>query len=191
MARYALPGAFGIDRQTFDELDTLIRSLRRGSREFQSVMNVTTRLMTHTTQGFAMMYMSGPEAVTDRGKRAPSSFSIPVRRITGRSRAGWRVRRLAPNAWEVFNEERGAWAVEFGIVAGGGAQPRPILKMSGVATLRFIQRTRMAQRIMGETFGSLRNNKGQFRSFENRIRPFMIMFSGRPQMSGPVGRLPG
>ena len=185
MARYTIPGAFGIERRTFDELDQLIRSLRQGSREWNSAMNAATRLMAHTTQGHAIRYMSGPSV----GARSPSDFSIPVRIITGRTRAGWRVRRIAPGAWEVFNEERGARMIEFGIVAGGGGVRRPVLKMSGVATLRFIQRTRFAERMMADTFGNLRNNKGHFRSFENRIRPMELMFAGR-RVSGPTGRLP-
>lgn len=127
-------------------------------------MDSATRLMAHTTQGHALRYYRGSQAPGGR------AGTVPVRRITGRSGAGWRVRRVAPGSWEVYNEERGAWMVEHGIVAGGGGVRRPILRMSGVATLRFIQRTRFAERIMGETFGSLRDNKGRFRSFTARMQ---------------------
>ena len=192
MARYALPGAYGIARSSFDDVDILIRSLRQGTREFQAAESLATRLLAHATQGFAVGYMSGPSAPASGSTRyVRSSFGIPVRVITGRSRAGWKVRRVSLTAWEVYNEERGAWMVEHGIVAGGGAKRRPILRMSGVATLRFIQRTRFAQRMMADTFGNLRNNRGHFRSFENRIRPFMLRASGRPQLGGPMGRIPG
>jgi hypothetical protein len=190
MARYTVPGAYGITRKSYEELDELISSLRMGTRQFDKAMNVATRLMAHTTQGFALRYMSGPDAPSRGGSTyQPSTWSIPVRRITGRTRAGWRVRRISHGAWEVFNEERGARMVEFGIVAGGGGTKRPILKMSGVATLRFIQRTRFAQRMMADTFGDLRNNKGQFRKFEDRIRPFELMMAGR-RVVGPQGRIP-
>ncbi len=164
MARYVIPGAYAISRQTFDELDDLIRSMKQGTREFSTVMNTAARLLAHTTQGFAMRYYRG----TQYPGGAPGT--IPVRRITGRSGRGWRVRRVSMGAWEVFNEERGAWMVEHGIVAGGGGVRRPILRMSGVATLRFIQRTRFAERIAQETFGSLRDNKGRFRSFAARMQ---------------------
>jgi hypothetical protein len=164
LARYVIPQGYGISRQTFDEIDTLIRSMRTGSKEFSDVMGLAARLMAHTTQGYAMRYYRGAQAPGGR------AGTIPVRRITGASGRGWRVRRVSPGAWEVFNEERGAWMVEHGIVAGGGGVRRPILRMSGVATLRFIQRTRFAERIMSETFGSLRDNKGRFRSFSARMQ---------------------
>lgn len=164
MARYSLPGAFGINRQHFEEVDQLISSLRVGSREWGDAMDLATRLMAHTTQGFALRYYRGPHWPSGR------SWTIPVRQITGRTGAGWRVRRVAKGSWEVYNEERGAWMVEHGIVRGGSGVRRPILRMSGVATLRFIQRTRFANRIMAETFGSLRDNRGRFRSFASRMQ---------------------
>lgn len=184
MARAFIPGAFGITRAHFQEIDDLIRSLRMGSKEFAKAMDVATQLMAHTTQGLAL------KAMTGRQYAGPSQWEIPVRIITGRSRAGWRVKRLAMGQWEVFNEERGAWMVEHGIVAGGGGKRRPILRNAGVDTLRFVGYTRFGQRIMANTFGDLRNNRGQFRNFEQRIRPFMLMYAGRQQMAGPRGRLP-
>lgn len=169
MARYSLPGGFGISRQHFEDVENLIRAARTGSREMQSAMDLACRLMAHTTQAYALRYYRGAQAPSGR------PFTIPVRRITGRSGAGWRVRRVAPGAWEVYNEERGAWMVEHGIYAGNNRVRRPILKMSGVATLRFIQRTRFGERIMAETFGSLRDNRGRFRSFSARIQGSNIL----------------
>lgn len=184
MARVTIPGAYGISRQTFRELDDLIRSLRRGSRESVRAMDTAANLLAHTTQGLAMRSMSG------RQYAGPSQFEIPVRIITGRSRAGWKVKKLGIGQWEVYNEERGAWMVEHGVVAGGHGRRRPILRNAGSDTLRFVGYTRFGERIMADTFGNLRNNKGQFRNFEHRIRPFMLMYAGRAQMSGPTGRLP-
>lgn len=184
MARYVIPGAFGISRRTFAELDDLIRALRVGSREFNSVMDTAAELMAHTTQGFALKMMSGGQYP------GPSHFEIPVRMITGRTRAGWRVKRVARMSWETYNEERGAWMIEHGVVRGGGGTRRPILRNAGVETLRFVGYTRFGQRLMKETWGDLRNNKGQFRAFQHRIRPFMLMYAGRAPMAGPTGRLP-
>lgn len=164
MARYTMPGAYSISRQTFKELDDLIRSLRVGSREFVHVMDLSARLMAHTTQGFALRYYRGPKFPGGH------AGTVPVRQITGTSGSGWIVRKVAPGAWECANETRGAWMVEHGIVKGGGGVRRPILRMSGIATLRFIQRSRFGERIMAETFGSLRDNKGRFRSFTARMQ---------------------
>lgn len=185
------PGAFGITRQSFDEIDTLIRSMKTGTREFNAAMDLAAELLAGTSKAFVQMYYAGPRAPS-RGTAqgyTPSSFGFPIRQVTGRTLRGWRMRRVAPGVWETFNEERGAYMVEYGIVRGGGGVARRPLKRSGVATLRFIQRTRFAQRIMADTFGSLRNNKGHFRSFQNRIRPFALRSEGIV-VSGPSGRLP-
>lgn len=183
MAKYSLPGAFGINRQHFEEVEQLIRSLRQGSKEWMSAMDLSTELLAHTTQGFALRYY--------RGAQYPggAAFTIPVRRITGRTGSGWRVKKLGMGRWEVFNEERGAWMVEHGIVAGGGGTRRPILRMSGVATLRFIQRTRFGNRIMAETFGSLRDNKGRFRSFTARMRGSSLLAAPMTSYSSTSARV--
>jgi hypothetical protein len=190
MTRYARTNQFGISRQSFDDVDNLIRSLKTGTREFNSAMDLAAQLLAGTSKAFVQQYYAGPRAPS----RAvvgyqKSSFGIPVRQVTGRTLRGWKVRRVAPGVWETYNEERGAYMVEYGIVRGGGGVARRPLKRSGVATLRFIQRTRFAQRIMADTFGNLRNNKGHFRSFQSRIRPFELRMSGIV-VSGPQGRLP-
>lgn len=59
MARAVIPGAFGITRAHFQEIDDLIRSLRMGSKEFAKAMDVATQLMAHTTQGLALKAMTG------------------------------------------------------------------------------------------------------------------------------------
>lgn len=183
-----VPGAISISRESFEEIDTLIRSLRTGSQEFIYAMDTAAQLMTKAIQGRAQYYYRGPQADprdVRRGQGAGRAFTIPVRRITGKTYQGWTVRRIALGIWELFNEERGAYMVEFGIVRGGGGVRRPILKMSAVSTLRFIQRTNFANRLMADTFGSLRNNRGQFRSFSARMAGSSLL-----GVVGPTGNLP-
>jgi len=180
-----LPGAFGISRNSFREIDTLISSLRTGSREFQYAMNVAAELLAKTSQGFVQQKMRGPY---DPQQRRPSAaWRIPVRRITQRTYRGWRVRQIRPGMWELFNDERGAYVIETGMTPEGKTvgNRRPVLKMSAVATLRFVQRTRFAERIMADTFGSLRTNRGQFRSFSARMRGSSLL-----GITGPTGSLP-
>lgn len=187
MTRTAIPGAFGISRQSFEEVDRLIRSMQTGTREFQSVMDLAAQLLARATQGLVMKEYSGPRIRARSGGAAyqRSSWALPVRQITGRTRKGWRVRRIAPGVWECFNDERGAFMVEYGIVRGGQGVARRPLKRSGIATLRFIQRTRFSQRIMAETFGNLRNNRGHFRSFSARMSGSNLL-----GIAGPTGYLP-
>lgn len=174
-----VPGAIGITRESFEEIDKLIRSLAQGTKEFDQVMDAATHLLAMTTKGFVQMKYRGPVG------GAGQPWTIPVRRLTGETYRGWRVRRIKSGVWEVFNNERGAYAVEFGLSRYGQGVRRPVLKMSGIATLRFIQRTRFAERIMGDTFGNLRNNKGQFRSFAARMAGSSML-----GVVGPQGRLP-
>jgi hypothetical protein len=189
MARYSIPGAFGITRQSFEDVDTLIRSLKIGTKEFNSAMDLAAQLLAGTSKAIVQGYYAGPRAQSRAQGYIYSTFGFPIRQVTGKTYAGWRMRRVAPGVWEVFNEERGAYMVEYGIVRGGGGVARRPLKRSAVGTLRFIQRTRFGQRIMADTFGSLRNNKGQFRSFQNRVRPFELRSAGIV-VSGPTGGLP-
>lgn len=187
MAQYSVPGGFGISRQSFDEVDNLIRSMQRGTREFTMVMDLAAQMLAKTSQGLVQQKYRGPTARARSGGAdyERSSWALPVRRITGRTLAGWKVRRISTGAWELFNEERGAYMVEYGIVRGGHGVARKPLKLSAVATLRFIQRTRFGQRVMAETFGNLRTNKGHFRSFSARMAGSNLM-----GVSGPSGDLP-
>ena len=177
---------YGISRKTFNEIEELMRALDTGSRQFAAVQNVAGELLAHTTLGFARQKYSGTAtrpADARRGLGAPP-WTIPVRRITGRTLKGWRVKRVG-NGWMTYNDERGAYMVEHGIARGGGGIRRPILKMSVISTLRFMGRTKMGERIMHDTFGSLRNNRGQFQSTAARMRGSNIL-----GVTGPSGRLP-
>jgi hypothetical protein len=160
-----IPGAMGLSTQSLDDLDTLIESLKVGTREFDKAMNVGAQMMAKITQGHAESLYRGPQYNVSGARANPSDFTIPVRRVTGKTYRGWRVKMVRFGAWECFNEERGAYMVEFGIVRGGGGKRRPILKMAGNAALDMAMRSRLGQRIYGSTFGELQMNKGKFGNF--------------------------
>lgn len=181
----SFPGAYGISRQTFEEIDTLIRSLRTGSREWAYAMDAATQLLAKTSHGLVQRYYRGRVMRPSDARKIRSTWGTPIRRVTQETYRGWRVRKIGPGMWELFNEERGAYMVEFGIVKGGHGVARKPLKRSAVGTLRFIQRTRFGQRIMAETFGDLRNNKGHFRAFNARMKGSSLI-----GMAGPTGYLP-
>src|SRR6266516_1149418 len=186
MTREIIPGGFQITRESFEQVDQLIGSMRRGTREFQSVMDLAAELLAKTTQGIVQMKYRGAR-ISSRSVSGyeRSSFGFPIRQITGRTLRWWRARRIAPVVLEGVNEERGAYFVEYGIVRGGQGVSRKPLKLSGIATLRFIQRTRFSQRIMAETFGNLRNNRGHFRSFSARMQGSNLL-----GVAAPTGNLP-
>lgn len=176
----------GLTRQSFEEIDTLIRSLRTGSREWVHAMDLATQALAVASHGIVTKYYMGGRVTPQTARVVRSTWGTPIRRVTGRTFAGWKVKRRGMGVWELYNEERGAYMVEFGIVRGGHGVARRPLKRSSIATLRFIQRTRFGQRIMEETFGNLRNNKGHFRSFSSRMQGSSIL-----GIAGPTGHLPG
>jgi hypothetical protein len=175
-----IPQAFAISPSTFREVDDLLSALKMGTRQWFQVDDVAVQLLAKTVQGFAQKYYRGPTGGAGR------PWTIPVRRLTGRTYRGWQVRKVTMGAWEVFNEERGAYMVEYGIARYGGGVRRPILKMSSIATIRFVQRTKFGERMMAGTWGNLRNNKGQFQSFAASMRGSSLL-----GVVGPTGRLPG
>lgn len=180
----SIPGAFQVNRKLFNELDDHIRSLQTGSRQHDDAMDLLTRLLAMTHKGFAQAKSRG--AVSPSGS-AGRPWVIPVRRITQDYYRGWIVRRIGRGAYLVTNLSREAVFIEFGINprVPEDAVRRPIMKMSAVATLRFVQRTQISQRFAQGTFGSLRSNKGQFRSFAARMAGSSVL-----GVVGPQGRLP-
>jgi hypothetical protein len=172
MARWSsrssvVPGAIGLSIQSLNDMEELIQSVKTGSREFEFAMNVAAQMMAKLTQGHAQRLYRGPRTRPEAARQGLGAkpWTIPVRRLTERTYRGWRVKRLRFGAWEVFNEERGAYMVEFGVVRGGGGQKRPILKMSGNAAMEMAMRSKLGNRIYGQTFGNLKMNKGRFGNF--------------------------
>lgn len=205
----ALPGAVGIDRQTFRDLDNLVEDLKYNQRAFQQGENILIRMLAETQKGIAQRKSAGPVGTmsstgtssshvggtrsgilgTKTGTTLPGGrpFGIPVRRITGEYYRGWKVRKIAPAMWMTYNDSREAFFIEFGINPRvTGAVRRPILKMSAIATLRFIQRTKLIERFAKTTIGATRNQRGQYRSFQARMSGSTLL-----GVIGPEGNLPG
>lgn len=176
MAR--ITGGIRITRGDFNSIAEFAQTLDRGSKTFMNVMDSSAHLWVMLIKGLAEQKYRGPQSGGSPG-------TIPVRRLTGSAYAGWRVKRITKGAWEVYNEDRGAYMVEYGL--GSNKVRRPILKMSVVGSLRFIARTKFANMIMKETFGDLRNNRGQFQSFAARMRGSNIVGISFPEVPRGTG----
>jgi len=179
-----LPGGMGINRRTFIELDNLIRDLEYNRKAFRQGENILIHMLAKAHQGIAQRKSAG--MVSPSGE-AGRPWGIPVRRITGAYYRGWKVRRLGHAMWMTYNDSREAYFIEFAInPRATGAVRRPILKMSAVATLRFVQRTRLIERFTKSTIGATRNERGQYRSFMARMQGSSLL-----GVAGPQGTLPG
>lgn len=180
----SVPGAVGLDRKTFIDLDNLIRDLEYNKKAFARGENILIHMLAKAHQGLAQQKSRG---MVDPTGKAGRPFGIPVRRIKSAYYQGWRVRRIGKAAWMMYNDAREAYFIEFGInPRATGAVRRPILKMSAIATLRFVQRTRVIDRFAKSTIGGTRNQRGQYRSFSARMEGSQLL-----GVIGPEGSLPG
>jgi hypothetical protein len=174
---------WGVTRQTFENLEDFMRDIEGSKVKAVGGMDLIIRTMVFVTKGLAQEKSMGP--VAPRHRSVPAlAYRIPVQRISGRYFAGWTQRRLGPSRWLLYNDSVEAYLIEEGIYQ---KTRRPILKLSLLGMLRFIQTTRTAERFLDHVIAPRRNAKGQFASFQSRAFGGATMHT----MSGPTGRLPG
>lgn len=158
MARYNQNSVVFIRSSTFDQIDDFIRDLQMVGRSIQPGMEILTSMLAYTNQSFAQRMSAGPIDPTMRMKSA--AWKIPVRRITGRYYKGWKTKRLKPGLWMVYNDSREAYYIEHGIHPHGTKAyrkdggtyrirvRRPVGKLSVIKTLRFVDQTRVSDRVL-------------------------------------------
>jgi hypothetical protein len=156
---------FRISPETFDEIDDWIRAAEMAERNVQFGMDAMVMLLARTNQAFAMEMARGP--VDPREGMKNAAWKVPVRRITSRYYKGWKVKRLAPGAWMLFNDSREAYYIEFGIHPSSTRSTdkgttydarvrRPIQKLSLIKTLRFVDQSQAGERVWETIYGSFR-----------------------------------
>jgi len=134
-------------------------------------MNALVMLMARTNQAFAQEMSRGPNDPQERLNNA--AWKLPVRRITSRYYKGWKVRRLAPGVWMLYNDTREAYYLEYGInhvgagftvsyrdgrtyIKGSRRVRRPVRKLSLIKTLKFMDTTRTGERVWEQIFAPFR-----------------------------------
>ncbi len=148
-----IPRAYGISTQTINDIDNLIRQCQGNLRNFNRYMNVLVEIAAKTHQGFAEKKSRG---IVDPSMKAGRPWTIPVRRILGNYYYGWKVQQVRPGAWRLTNLSREAAPIEFGVNPQAiGARPRPVVRLSAVETITFLQRTNIIDRISHETILNL------------------------------------
>lgn len=210
------PVGMKFTRAHFQDVDGLMEDLRMNQRMFAKGENLLVRMLAMTHMALAQQKSRGPMMPGARRMASPGArtvtglisgrqyhetarqvaaaqypgsraFGIPVRRITGAYYAGWKVRRIGPSMYMTYNDSREAYFIEFGInPRATGAVRRPILKMTAIGTLRFIQSTRLIERFTEATIGSKRSKRGQYQSFLARMAGSNML-----GVIGPKGKLPG
>jgi hypothetical protein len=188
--------SFTISRKTFEELEDFIRDCQGSIAKAEAGIDGLVRTMVLVIKGYAQQQSAGPIAARHRSNPALAN-RIPVQRITGAYFAGWTQKKIANGHWMVYNDAKEAWLIEYGIYQ---RTRRPVLKMSTLDMLRFIQTTRTAERFLDSILAPRRNSKGQFQSFDSRVgNSFKLGLTagdleGRgasnPNIIGPSGALP-
>ncbi len=174
--RFTANQMFRIREEDFNDVESWLRAAEASGRNIRYGMNALAMMMARTNQAFAMQMSRGPN---DPQMRNPgSAWKIPVRRITGRYYRGWKVKRLAPGAWILYNDTREAYFIEYGInhlgggskVSGRGGHEynkgsrrvrRPIRKLSLIKTLRAVDSTHVNHRIWESMFAPFRVRSGR------------------------------
>ena len=167
---YTMPNQFQISRKTFERLEDWMRDNEASIEKSRLGMDTLVRMCILVVKAEAQKRTMGPVAPRRRSNPA-LAYRIPVQRITGRYFAGWTVRRVRFGAWVIYNEERAAYMVEFGI---GQRVRRPVLKLSVIAMLKFIQTTRTAERFAEYVLAPRRSPQGRFRSFDQRVGSLVV-----------------
>lgn len=99
---------------------------------------------------------SGPATPVPHYKSSPAAWQIPVRRISQRYYLGWKVRSLGPAVWQLYNDSREAYFIEFGIHTSLRRVRRPIRKLSLRRTMEMMERTSAWHRIWVDIYANPR-----------------------------------
>lgn len=167
-------GMFRISDKTYNQIEEWILAAEASGRNAQYGLNALAMIMARTNQAFAMEMSRGP---LDPQQRNPAwAWRTPsqgIRRISSHYYTGWKVKRIAPNVWALFNASREAFFIEFGIQHVGTTQVityrggkvfmrnprrirRPVQKLSLMKTMNFVDQTAVADRVWSLIFAPFR-----------------------------------
>lgn len=147
-----------IVRPDFTAIERFIAENKESKVKAQVGVDLLVRGMTLVIRGLAQGFSKGQ--VAPRRRSVPAlAHRIPVQRITGKYFSGWQVRRTGAARWLVYNDSKEAYLIEYGIYQ---RVRRPILKMSLIGMLRFLENSRTEQRFLDSLIQPRRNAAGQY-----------------------------
>src|SRR5262252_4103049 len=153
-------------KETINGIESVIRwAEQEVPHQFIIGMNQLTQLMAFVNQGFARKLSFGPEDPTQRSPEL--AWRIPVRRITGAYYIGWKVRPVR-GGWQLYNDSREAYFIEFGLNWRGGARRvrRPVQRLSLKQTMDYMASTQAYHRIWSEIY----RHHGYTLGFEQQVQ---------------------
>lgn len=120
-------------------------------------MNELVFHMALLNQGIARKMSFGP--LDPSGNNSELAWRTPeegIRRITQRYYLGWKVRQLSPAVWQLYNDSREAYFIEFGIHTSIRRIRRPVRKLSLRRTMEVVLRTGVYHRTWVDIYANPR-----------------------------------
>lgn len=149
-------------KETIDALEGVIRwAESEVPGKLKTNMNELVYYMALVNQRYARKMSFGP--LDPGGTRQDLAWRVPVRRISERYYLGWKVKQVRPAVWQLYNDSREAYYIEFGInwLGAGRRVRRPVRKLTLRQTLNFMMTTSAYHRIWADIFSSPRHrNRG-------------------------------
>ena len=178
-----MPAGVYLDPSMFVDIENYLIAMERSRQAFRYGMNALAMLLSLKNLEYAKEKSRG--FVDPTGRNTRQAWKIPVRRISGAYFAAWKVRRLAPGVWQLYNDSREAYYIEFGIHTSGRRVRRPIRKITLIKTLRWADTWRVGHRVWEGIFGPLDDRPG--RGGRGRLLVQQSPQSGRvmPQLWSP------
>jgi hypothetical protein len=173
-----------ITRKTFTDIENFIADNKASVEKVNFGLDLMARSMVLVIQGIAQEKSEGPVAPRWRSNPALAN-RIPVQRITGNYFMGWRIQHVSKGAWMIYNDMVEAYFIETGLHM---RVRRPILKMSLIGMLRFLEGSRTEQRFLAWVLAPRRDAQGRYAAI-----PLASRLQGTHTlggMAGPSGVLP-
>lgn len=186
MVKYSSSRAFL--EPTVETINGIEEAIRWAENEvpvnLRRYMNELVFYMALLNQGEARKMSFGP--LDPGGKNSSLAWKIPVRRISEKYYLGWKVRQLHPGVWQLYNDSREAYFIEFGINWRGGNRRvrRPIRKMSLRRTMEKMMTTQAYHRVWVDIYANPKFGRHRGRGFTQ-----IVQSPGKGSFTGPgLGR---
>lgn len=153
-------------KETFDAIEQAIRWAEvEVPSNMRKYMNELVFHMALVNQGEARKMSFG--RLDPSGIDSSSAWKIPVRRISQNYYLGWKVRQIKPAVWQLYNDSREAYFIEFGInwLGGNRRVRRPIRKLSLRRTLEIMMTTSVYHRIWSDIYANPKYGRHRGRGF--------------------------
>lgn len=165
MARFIIhdsPNALiSVDKETINGIEAAIRwAEEEVPGNLRREMDRLVYAMALINQGYSRKMSFGP--MDAGGKRSELAWQLPVRRITQAYYLGWKLRKVGPAIYQVYNDSREAYFIEFGINWRGGNRRvrRPVRKLATRQMMTYMASTQAFHRIWVDVFRSRKHHAG-------------------------------